>query len=49
MNTHIQQIVSALTCDICCELVDGPVALKCGHCFCSYCVRSWLADKNTQW
>ncbi|KAE9395817.1 hypothetical protein BT96DRAFT_1042907 [Gymnopus androsaceus JB14] len=37
---------SALRCTICSELYDGPVTLKCGHCFCSLCIRQSLAEKQ---
>ncbi|KAF9072866.1 hypothetical protein BDP27DRAFT_1417643 [Rhodocollybia butyracea] len=37
---------SALRCTICSELFDGPVTLKCGHCFCSLCIRQSLIEKQ---
>ncbi|KAJ4488566.1 hypothetical protein J3R30DRAFT_3794053 [Lentinula aciculospora] len=37
---------SALRCTICSELYDGPVTLKCGHCFCSLCIRQSLVEKQ---
>ncbi|KIK63525.1 hypothetical protein GYMLUDRAFT_40568 [Collybiopsis luxurians FD-317 M1] len=37
---------TALRCTICTELFDGPVTLKCGHCFCSICIRESLVRKQ---
>jgi len=31
----LRQIDSALRCKICKELIEAPVTLPCGHCFCS--------------
>ncbi|KII89265.1 hypothetical protein PLICRDRAFT_602087 [Plicaturopsis crispa FD-325 SS-3] len=36
---------SALRCKICTELLAGPVSLKCGHTFCSVCIRNHLTEK----
>ncbi|KAJ3781539.1 hypothetical protein GGU10DRAFT_437243 [Lentinula aff. detonsa] len=37
---------SSLRCTICSEFFDGPVTLKCGHCFCSLCIRQSLLEKQ---
>ncbi|KAJ3820879.1 hypothetical protein F5878DRAFT_618567 [Lentinula raphanica] len=37
---------SSLRCTICSEFFDGPVTLKCGHCFCSLCIRESLSEKH---
>ncbi|KAK0442972.1 hypothetical protein EV421DRAFT_1710525 [Armillaria borealis] len=42
----LRTLDSALRCPICCELFSGPVTLRCGHCFCSLCIRGSLAQKQ---
>ncbi|KAK0474877.1 hypothetical protein IW261DRAFT_531118 [Armillaria novae-zelandiae] len=42
----LRTLDSALRCPICCELFSGPVSLRCGHCFCSLCIRGSLAQKQ---
>ncbi|KAK0210223.1 hypothetical protein DFS33DRAFT_270245 [Desarmillaria ectypa] len=42
----LRTIDNALRCPICCELFSGPVTLRCGHCFCSLCIRGFLAQKQ---
>ena len=35
-------IEEQLRCDICKQLLDVPVSLKCFHTFCSFCIRRYL-------
>ncbi|KAF5386563.1 hypothetical protein D9615_001906 [Tricholomella constricta] len=42
----LRTLDGSLRCNICGELFDAPVTLNCGHCFCSFCVRSSLAEKQ---
>ena len=35
-------IEGQLRCDICKQLLDVPVSLKCFHVFCSFCIRRYL-------
>ncbi|KAG7453048.1 uncharacterized protein BT62DRAFT_44099 [Guyanagaster necrorhizus] len=42
----LRTLDTALRCPICCELFSGPVTLRCGHCFCSLCIRGSLAQKQ---
>ncbi|KAK0225127.1 hypothetical protein EDD85DRAFT_221008 [Armillaria nabsnona] len=42
----LRTLDSTLRCPICCELFSGPVTLRCGHCFCSLCIRGSLAQKQ---
>ncbi|KAK0458547.1 uncharacterized protein EV420DRAFT_364248 [Desarmillaria tabescens] len=42
----LRTLDNALRCPICCELFSGPVTLRCGHCFCSLCIRGSLAQKQ---
>ncbi|KAF8061598.1 hypothetical protein FPV67DRAFT_1422352 [Lyophyllum atratum] len=42
----LRTLDGSLRCDICGELYDAPVTLNCGHCFCSYCIRASLAEKQ---
>ncbi|KAF5379869.1 hypothetical protein D9757_007208 [Collybiopsis confluens] len=42
----LRSLDTALRCSICAELFDGPVSLKCGHCFCSLCIREALQQKQ---
>lgn len=37
-----KQIEEQLRCDICKQLLDIPVSLKCCHTFCSWCIRRYL-------
>jgi hypothetical protein len=37
-----KKIEDQLRCDICKQLLDVPVALKCYHVFCSFCIRRYL-------
>ncbi|GLB35428.1 hypothetical protein LshimejAT787_0209930 [Lyophyllum shimeji] len=42
----LRTLDGSLRCNICGELYDAPVTLNCGHCFCSFCVRASLAEKQ---
>ena len=42
----LSELDQALRCEICDEFYTGPVQIDCGHCFCSLCVRRFLASKN---
>ena len=37
-----KKIEDQLRCDICKQLLDVPVSLKCFHAFCSFCIRRYL-------
>ncbi len=37
-----KKIEDQLRCDICKQLLDVPVSLKCFHTFCSFCIRRYL-------
>jgi len=37
-----KNIEEQLRCDICKQLLDVPVSLKCYHTFCSFCIRRYL-------
>ena len=37
-----KEIEDQLRCDICKQLMDVPVSLKCFHAFCSFCIRRYL-------
>ena len=37
-----KEIEDQLRCDICKQLLDVPVSLKCFHTFCSFCIRRYL-------
>ncbi|OBZ75140.1 Postreplication repair E3 ubiquitin-protein ligase rad18 [Grifola frondosa] len=41
----LRQLDDALRCSICREFYEAPVTLNCGHCFCSFCIRSALPEK----
>ncbi|WIA32061.1 hypothetical protein OEZ86_002913 [Tetradesmus obliquus] len=36
---HLRQLDRSLRCQICGDIYTGPVALACGHSFCSRCIR----------
>ncbi|KAK9861481.1 hypothetical protein WJX84_002683, partial [Apatococcus fuscideae] len=41
-HPHRRQLLAldeAARCAICCEFFDTPMALPCGHSFCSHCIR----------
>lgn len=40
MQPSLAELQQALSCNICYELLSGPVSLPCGHSFCSSCIRS---------
>lgn len=42
----LRSLDRSLRCMICGELFDAPVTLACGHCFCSLCVRTAMAEKQ---
>lgn len=37
-----KSVEDQLRCDICKQLLDVPVSLKCFHVFCSFCIRRYL-------
>lgn len=37
-----KSIEEYLRCDVCKQLLDVPVSLKCNHTFCSFCIRRYL-------
>eukprot|EP00793_Prasinoderma_coloniale_P002866 PRCOL_00002348-RA len=39
---ELRELDALLRCGICREVHDAPVALSCGHAFCSQCIRSHL-------
>lgn len=39
-------IENSLTCEICCDLFDTPVAVACGHVFCRGCIWRWNRRNN---
>ncbi|KAI0637400.1 hypothetical protein C8Q77DRAFT_1155241 [Trametes polyzona] len=43
----LRALDDALRCDICRDFYDAPVALNCGHSFCSVCIRSALPQNPT--
>ncbi|KAF9533516.1 hypothetical protein CPB83DRAFT_757682 [Crepidotus variabilis] len=42
----LRSLDGSFRCDICGELYDAPVTISCGHCFCSACIRTALANKQ---
>ena len=42
----MSEFENELVCDICCELMKGPVSLPCGHIYCSECVRKHLSASS---
>ncbi|KIY66055.1 hypothetical protein CYLTODRAFT_491794 [Cylindrobasidium torrendii FP15055 ss-10] len=42
----LRALDNALRCTICKELFSGPVSLRCGHSFCSQCIRQALSAKQ---
>ena len=40
--TAWKRMEDQLRCDICKQLLDVPVSLKCFHTFCSFCIRRYL-------
>ncbi|KAI0082879.1 RING/U-box [Panus rudis PR-1116 ss-1] len=41
----LRELDDALRCSICGELYQAPITVLCGHCFCSLCIRTSLANK----
>ncbi|TFK27335.1 hypothetical protein FA15DRAFT_586614 [Coprinopsis marcescibilis] len=42
----LRKLDSTFRCTICGEVFDAPVTTRCGHCFCSGCLRPALALKQ---
>jgi E3 ubiquitin-protein ligase RAD18 len=39
---RMADLEGALRCDMCTEFYVNPHSLKCGHCYCSECIRRHL-------
>lgn len=42
-----QPVDDDLTCSICLQTLVDPVNTKCGHTFCTRCIRNFLKLQNT--
>ena len=46
MGGALASFEANLRCPICAELLQAAMTAKCGHAFCSKCVREWLGRSN---
>lgn len=42
LGDKLRQLEESFTCPICCDFLDNPQSLKCGHSFCSICINKHL-------
>lgn len=42
LGAQMASMEGNLRCPICSELIKAAMTAKCGHAFCSACVRAWL-------
>ena len=49
LMTEWKKMEEQLRCDICKQLLDVPVSLKCFHTFCSFCIRRYLESSGNEY
>ena len=44
MRQSLDRLHSALVCPLCCDLLENPSTLACGHTFCWKCIEAYSYD-----
>ncbi|KAJ7722271.1 hypothetical protein DFH07DRAFT_857002 [Mycena maculata] len=47
-SSSLSHLDTATRCQICSNFLEGPVTISCGHCFCSVCIRDFMASSTSR-
>ncbi|KAL0233287.1 hypothetical protein GEMRC1_012032 [Eukaryota sp. GEM-RC1] len=46
ISITLEEIEGLLTCAICCDILQSPLVLECGHCYCNSCIKGLLSSSS---